>query len=117
MLREHPRGIALVTDPIGIFGGIEVPMMGKMVLAIRSRRDQVRPRQQDFGSPIVKPAVSKQPVMYPLVHQNEQRVLPRTDKRNHKQIKKRMPEALAQVGRAQYQRPFGRDMKTTSERK
>ena len=50
------------------------------------------------------------------MHQDEQRVLARSNERHRQQVEREIEVASAEKHGGQYQRPFGDDMKGTSER-
>ena len=116
MFRKDPRRVALAAGPVGILAGIQITMMREVVPAVCARGNEIRPRQDNFGGPIVEPPISKQPVVDTVVHQDQQRVLARSYERNGQQVHGEIEVALAEKDRSKYQRPFSNDMKSTPER-
>ena len=95
VLGKDPGRVALAPGPIGILAGIQKTMMREVVLAVRSRRDEIGPRQDYFGGPIVEPAAAEQAVVDAVVHQDQQRMLPRSDERDGQQVQREVEVALA----------------------
>ena len=76
VLGKHPRRIALPARPVRILSGIQVAM----------RRNEIWPRQNSLGGQVIEPPAAEQPVVYAVMHQNEQGVLPRADERNRHHV-------------------------------
>src|SRR5260370_42018801 len=56
--RKYPGQVALPARPVGILSGVQITMMRKMIPAIRARRDEIWPRQDNFRGPVVQASVS-----------------------------------------------------------
>src|SRR5437588_11332514 len=105
-----PFRIVLLAIPVRIIFSVDVVVMRQMILAIRSHRHEMWPRQQQLGYPVVESAIAEQPVMSPIVHQDQHRVLPRPDERYSRRVQKNIPEVLTNYDGQHNRTPLQQNM-------
>src|SRR5438876_4620116 len=85
-------------------------MMGEVILSICARGNQVWPREHYFGGPVVDAAITKQPIVHAVMHQDQQGMLAGTDERHGEYVYEGTPEKTAIMHCRENQDPFGKDV-------